>query len=213
MVSSYLLSMVTHLECSKTGEKYEPGQIHGLSKQGWPLLVRYDLDTIRRQWDRAALASAPHTMWRYAPILPARSFSNIVSLQEGFTPLHKLSRLGPQFECDDLWLKDEGVNPTGSFKARGLSCAISMCRELGIRKVAIPTAGNAGGALAAYAAAAGMEAHVFMPRDVPRANFIEAQAFGARVTLVDGLISDCAKRVSEGKDREGWFDVSTLKEP
>jgi threonine synthase len=213
VVSSYLLSMVTHLECSKTGEKYEPGQIHGLSKQGWPLLVRYDLDTIRRQWDRVALANAPHTMWRYAPILPVRSPSNIVSLQEGFTPLHKLHRLGPQFECDDLWLKDEGVNPTGSFKARGLSCAISMCRELGIRKVAIPTAGNAGGALAAYAAAAGMEAHVFMPRDVPRANFIEAQAFGAKVTLVDGLISDCAKRVSEGKEREGWFDVSTLKEP
>jgi threonine synthase len=152
-------------------------------------------------------------MWRYAPILPVRSSSNIVSLHEGFTPLHKLNRLGPQFECDDLWLKDEGVNPTGSFKARGLSCAISMCRELGIRKVAIPTAGNAGGALAAYAAAAGMEAHVFMPRDVPRANFIEAQAFGAKVTLVDGLISDCAKRVSEGKEREGWFDVSTLKEP
>jgi threonine synthase len=213
VVSSYLLSMVTHLECSKTGEKYEPGQIHGLSKQGWPLLVRYDLDTIRRQWDRVALANAPHTMWRYAPILPVRSPSNIVSLQEGFTPLHKLHRLGPQFECDDLWLKDEGVNPTGSFKARGLSCAISMCRELGIRKVAIPTAGNAGGALAAYAAAAGMEAHVFMPRDVPRANFIEAQAFGAKVTLVDGLISDCAKRVSEGKEREGWFDASTLKEP
>ena len=213
VVSSYLLSMVTHLECSKTGEKYEPGQIHGLSKQGWPLLVRYDLDTIRRQWDRAALGNAPDTMWRYAPILPVRSSSNIVSLQEGFTPLHKLSRLGPQFECDELWLKDEGVNPTGSFKARGLSCAISMCRELGIRKVAIPTAGNAGGALAAYAAAAGIEAHVFMPRDVPRANFIEAQAFGARVTLVDGLISDCAKRVSEGKEREGWFDVSTLKEP
>jgi threonine synthase len=209
----YLLSMVTHLECSKTGEKYEAGQVHGLSKQGWPLLVRYDLDAIRRQWDRAALVNAPHTMWRYAPILPVRSSSNIVSLHEGFTPLHKLTRFGPQLECDDLWLKDEGVNPTGSFKARGLSCAISMCRELAIRKLAIPTAGNAGGALAAYAAAAGMEAHVFMPRDVPRANAIEAQAFGAKVTLVDGLISDCAKRVSEGKEREGWFDVSTLKEP
>jgi threonine synthase len=116
-------------------------------------------------------------------------------------------------ECDDLWLKDEGANPTGSFKARGLSCAVSMCRELGIRKVAIPTAGNAGGAMAAYAAAAGIEAHVFMPKDVPRANFLEAKAFGANVTLVDGLISDCAKRVAEGKARENWFDVSTLKEP
>jgi threonine synthase len=213
VVSPYLLSMVTHLECSRTGEKYDPGRVHGLSKQGWPLLVRYDLGAIKRQWNPGSLANAPHTMWRYAPVLPVHNPANVVSLKEGFTPLHKLKRLGPQFECDDLWLKDEGVNPTGSFKARGLSCAISMCRELGIRKVAIPTAGNAGGALAAYAAAAGMEAHVFMPRDVPRANFIEAQAFGAKVTLVDGLISDCAKRVSEGKEREGWFDVSTLKEP
>jgi len=205
--------MVTHLECSKTGEKHEPGQIHGLSRQGWPLLVRYDPDAIKRQWNRDALENAPHTMWRYAPILPVRASSNIISLHEGFTPLHKLNRLAPKLECDDLWMKDEGVNPTASFKARGLSCAISMCRELGIRKVAIPTAGNAGGALAAYAAAAGIEAHVFMPSDVPRANFLEARAFGAKVTLVDGLISDCAKRVAEGKEREGWFDVSTLKEP
>jgi threonine synthase len=213
MKPRYHLCMVTYLECSKTGEKYEAGEVHGLSRQGWPLLVRYDLDAIKRQWNRDALVSAPHTMWRYAPILPVRSSSNIVSLHEGFTPLHRLNRLGPKLECDDLWLKDEGVNPTASFKARGLSCAISMCRELGIRKVAIPTAGNAGGALAAYAAAAGIEAHVFMPGDVPRANFLEARAFGAKVTLVDGLISDCAKRVAEGKEREGWFDVSTLKEP
>src|SRR5262245_65472937 len=138
-------------------------------------------------------------MSRYAPALPVRARKNIVALKDGFTPLHRLERLGSTFECDDLWLKDEGVNPTGSFKARGLSCAISMCRELGIKKVAIPTAGNAGGALAAYAAAAGIEAHVFMPRDVPRANFIEARAFGAKVTLVDGLISDCATRVGAGK--------------
>src|SRR3989442_15871977 len=152
-------------------------------------------------------------MGRYGPLLPVRSRENIVSLQEGFTPLHRLSRLGERVECDDLWLKDEGVNPTLTFKARGVSCAISMCRELGITKVAIPTAGNAGGALAAYAAAAGIEAYVFMPRDVPVANCIEAKAFGAKVTLVDGLISDCAKRVSDGKATEGWFDLSTLKEP
>ena len=152
-------------------------------------------------------------MWRYAPLLPVRFPENIVSLQEGFTPLFRLRRLGERLECDALWLKDEGVNPTGTFKARGISCAISMCRELGIKKVAIPTAGNAGGALAAYAAAAGIEAHIFMPRDVPVANFIEAKAFGAQVTLVDGLISDCAKRVSDGQAREGWFDLSTLKEP
>jgi threonine synthase len=168
---------------------------------------------VRREWDRESLAEAPHTMWRYAPLLPVRSAQNIVSLQEGFTPLHNLYRLGERMDCADLWLKDEGVNPTASFKARGVSCAISMCRELGVTKIAIPTAGNAGGAAAAYAAAAGIEAHVFMPKDVPAANFIEAKAFGAKVTLVDGLISDCAKRVTEGKSREGWFDLSTLKEP
>jgi threonine synthase len=204
---------VTYLECSRTGERFEAGKIHNLSTAGWPLLVRYDLEKVRREWDRDSLRDAPRTMWRYAPLLPVRSKENIVSLQEGFTPLHRLHRLGERFECDDLWLKDEGVNPTLTFKARGVSCAISMCRELGIRKVAIPTAGNAGGAAAAYAAAAGIEAYVFMPRDVPVANFIEARVFGAHVTLVDGLISDCAKRVAEGKATEGWFDLSTLKEP
>jgi threonine synthase len=152
-------------------------------------------------------------MWRYAPALPVRARENIVSLREGFTPLHHLERLGSAVECDDLWLKDEGVNPTNSFKARGLSCAISMCVELGIRKVAIPTAGNAGGALAAYAAAAGIEAYVFMPGDAPSANYLETKAFGAHVSLIDGSISECAKRVAEGKASEGWFDVSTLKEP
>ena len=204
---------VSHLECSRTGERFEAGKIHNLSTAGWPLLVRYDLEKVRREWDRDSLRDAPRTMWRYAPVLPVRSKENIVSLQEGFTPLHRLHRLGERFECDDLWLKDEGVNPTLTFKARGVSCAISMCRELGIKKVAIPTAGNAGGAAAAYAAAAGIEAYVFMPRDVPVANFIEARVFGAYVTLVDGLISDCAKRVAEGKATEGWFDLSTLKEP
>jgi len=204
---------VTHLECSRTGERFEAGKIHNLSTAGWPLLVRYDLEKVRREWDRDSLRDASRTMWRYAPVLPVRSKENIVSLQEGFTPLHRLHRLGERFECDDLWLKDEGVNPTLTFKARGVSCAISMCRELGIKKVAIPTAGNAGGAAAAYAAAARIEAYVFMPRDVPVANFIEARVFGAHVTLVDGLISDCAKRVAEGKATEGWFDLSTLKEP
>ena len=204
---------VTHLECSRTGERLEAGKIQNLSAAGWPLLVRYDLQKLARQWDRDSIADGPPTMWRYAPVLPVRYRDNIVTLHEGFTPLHRLQRLGEQLECDDLWLKDEGVNPTATFKARGVSCAISMCRELGIRKVAIPTAGNAGGALAAYAAAAGIEAYVFMPRDVPAANFIESKTFGANVTLVDGLISDCAKRVAEGKTTEGWFDLSTLKEP
>ena len=206
-------AFVSHLECSRTGERFEAGKVHNLSSAGWPLLVRYHIDTLRQHWDRDSLALAPPTMWRYAPLLPVRFTEHIVSLHEGFTPLHRLRRLGERLECEDLWLKDEGVNPTGTFKARGLSCAISMCRELGIHKVAIPTAGNAGGALAAYAAAAGMDAHVFMPRDAPSANILEAKSFGAKVTLVDGLINNCAQRVADGKVTEHWFDVSTLKEP
>src|SRR5438093_536106 len=190
-------SVLTHLECSRTGERFEAGKIHGLSTAGWPLLVRYDLEKLKHSWDRDSLDSGPRSMWRYAPVLPVAHTTNIVSLQEGFTPLHRLERLGARLDCDDLWVKDEGVNPTGTFKARGLSCAISMCRELGIRKVAIPTAGNAGGALAAYAAVAGIDAYVFMPRDAPAANVLESKSFGAKVTLVDGLINDCARLVAD----------------
>ncbi len=146
----------------------------------------------------------------FFPYSDARS---IVSLGEGMTPLRKTERLGARLGARNLWVKDEGINPTGSFKARGLACAISMCVELGIRKVAVPSAGNAASAMAAYAAAAGMEAYIFMPRDVPQSNYIECKAFGAHVTLVDGLISDCGRMVAERKDAEGWFDVSTLKEP
>jgi threonine synthase len=213
MSSELTQSAVTHLECSKTGERVDAGVVHNTSRAGWPLLVRYDLDGLKKRWDRDSLAGGPESMWRYAPLLPVRQADHIVSLREGWTPLHRLGDLGDRLACGNLWLKDEGVNPTGSFKARGLSCAISMCRELGVHKVAIPTAGNAGGALAAYAAAAGLDAHVFMPRDVPLANYLEAKAFGANVRLVDGLISDCGRLVAEGKDSEGWFDVSTLKEP
>src|ERR1043166_3591527 len=151
-------------------------------------------------------------MWRYAPVLPPVDES-IVTLGEGWTPLIRTKRLGSRIGADALWVKDEGLNPTASFKARGLSCAVSMCVELGIKKVAIPSAGNAASAMAAYAAAAGIEAHIFMPRDVPQSNYIECKAYGAHVTLVDGLISDCGKMVAERGPREGWFDVSTLKEP
>ncbi len=151
-------------------------------------------------------------MWRYAPILPpADEF--IISLGEGWTPLIRSRRLGARLGADSLWIKDEGLNPTGSFKARGLSCAVSMCAELGIRKVAIPSAGNAAGALAAYAAAAGIEAHIFVPRDAPQSNYLECKAYGACVTLVDGLISDCARLGSERGQTDGWFDISTLTEP
>ena len=207
------LTSVTHLECALSREKYAAGEVHNLSTQGGPLLVRYDLEKTKKLWPRAQLADAPHTMWRYSPVLPVRSQGSIVSLGEGMTPLLRAARTGKQMGASDLWLKDEGLNPTGSFKARGLSCAISMCVELGIRKVAIPSAGNAASALAAYAAAAGIEAHIFMPQDVPQANFIECQAYGAHVTLVNGLISDCARMVAERAPAEGWFDVSTLKEP
>jgi len=176
------------------------------------LLVRYDLEAIRSAWSPAQVRDGPNTMWRYAPVLPPASKS-IVTLGEGMTPLIRARRLGARLGALDLWIKDEGLNPTGSFKARGLSCAVSMAVELGVRKMAIPSAGNAASALAAYAAAAGIEAHIFMPRDVPQANYIECQAFGAAVTLVDGLISDCAKLVAAGAASHGWYDISTLKEP
>jgi len=151
-------------------------------------------------------------MWRYAPVLPP-SEASIVSLGEGWTPLIRTRRLGARLGAEALWVKDEGLNPTASFKARGLACAISMCVELGIRKVAIPSAGNAAGALAAYAAAAGIESYIFMPQDVPQANYLECKAYGANVALVDGLIGDCASMVAERGPQEGWFDLSTLHEP
>ena len=206
------MSALSHLECSRCGNRFERGQVLNLCDCGGPLLVRYDLENLRRNWSRDQVAKGPDSMWRYAPVLPARAES-IVSLGEGMTPLIRTRRLGARVGADDLWVKDEGLNPTGSFKARGLSCAISMAVELGIKKVAIPSAGNAASALAAYAAAAGIEAHIFMPRDEPQSNFIECKAFGSHVTLVDGLISDCAKIVNDGRATEGWFDVSTLKEP
>lgn len=207
------MTTVDHLVCSRTGSRYPAGQPHNLSADGWPLLVRYNLDQARAAWNRDWIASGPRSMWRYAPVLPVRNPANIVSLGEGWTPLVRTPRIGAAISADHLWVKDEGINPTGSFKARGLSAAVSMCKELGIQKVAIPSAGNAASAMAAYAAAAGMEAHIFMPRDVPQSNFIECKSFGAQVTLIDGLISDCARIVGERKDKEGWFDVSTLKEP
>jgi threonine synthase len=207
------MTTVAHLECSVCRKIFNAGEPHNLCDCGGPLLVRYDLQKARSSWSRDWIAAGPATMWRYAPVLPVSKPEAIVSLGEGMTPLIRVERLGNGLGAKDLWIKDEGLNPTASFKARGLSCAISMCVELGIRKVAIPSAGNAASAMAAYAAAAGIEAHIFMPRDVPQSNYIECKAYGARVTLVDGLISDCGRMVAERKDAEGWFDVSTLKEP
>ena len=175
--------------------------------------MRYDLAAIKKDWDRDTVFAAKPDLWRYWPVLPVNHRNSIVTLGEGMTPLLHAKRLGNAVGASDVWIKDEGLNPTGSFKARGMTTAISMAREFGIMKVAVPSAGNAASAAAAYAAAAGMEAHIFMPKDVPQANFIECKALGAHVTLVDGLISDCARIVTERKDAEGWFDLSTLKEP
>ena len=204
---------VTHLECSVCTQNYAAGQIRNLCDCGGPLLVRYNLQFLKASWQRDSLAAGPVSMWRYAPALPVEDPVHIVSLGEGMTPLLTARRTGKRIGANRLLIKDEGLNPTGSFKARGLSCAVSMCVELGLNRLAIPSAGNAASALAAYAAAAGVEAHIFMPQDVPQANFIECKAYGAHVTLVNGLISDCGRIVGERKQAEGWFEISTLKEP
>lgn len=206
-------STLSHLECSVCHRRYAARQVHNLCACGNPLLVRYDLAAARRTWSRGHLDHAPRTMWRYAPVLPPADTESIVTLGEGMTPLRHATRLGVQLGMPNLWVKDEGLNPTASFKARGLSCAVTMMRELGLTRGAIPSAGNAAGAFATYAAAAGIEAHIFVPRDTPQANIIECQAAGADVTLVDGLISDCGRIVAQRAPQEHWFDVSTLKEP
>jgi threonine synthase len=212
---THIVSMphVTHLACSLCNAPYEANQIHNLCSCGGALLVNYDLAAVRKIWSRDSLATARPDLWRYWPVLPPRDERSIVSLGEGMTPLVRANRLGGKIGAKNLWVKDEGLNPTGSFKARGMTAAMSMAKELGIRKVAIPSAGNAASAAAAYAAAAGIEAHIFMPIDVPQSNYIECKALGAHVTLVNGLISDCARIVGERKVQEGWFDMSTLKEP
>ncbi len=201
-----------YLECSRCSKQKEAGRLANLCDCGGPLLVRYNLQSLAATWDRSSLAAGPASMWRYAPVLPA-DMAEAITLGEGWTPILRAVRLGAQIGLPNLWIKDEGQNPTDSFKARGLSCAVSMAKKLGAKKLAIPSAGNAAGGLAAYAARAGLEAHIFMPQDVPQANFLECKAFGANVTLVDGLISDCGRIVGERKELEGWFEVSTLKEP
>ena len=212
-VTISLMPHVTHLSCSLCETRFEAGQIHNLCACGGALLVNYDLETVRKSWSRESLAAARPDLWRYWPVMPPQKEESVVSLGEGMTPLVRANRLGEALGARQLWVKDEGLNPTGSFKARGMTAAMSMAKELGIRKVAIPSAGNAASAAAAYAAAAGIEAHIFMPMDVPQSNYIECKALGAKVTLVDGLISDCARIVGERKAEEGWFDMSTLKEP
>ena len=208
------MTNVTHLECSACGTSHAAGELHNLCTVcGKPLLVRYDLTRASRSLTREALASRRADMWRYREVMPVESDANIVSLGEGWTPLLHAVRLGESLGMTRLLIKDESLNPTQSFKARGMSAAVSMALELGVTKLAAPSAGNAGGALAAYAARAGIEAHIFMPRDTPLANVVECRKTGAHVTLVDGLITDCGQQIARRKDVEGWFDVSTLKEP
>src|SRR2546425_4613351 len=196
---------IAYLECTRCGEHLPADQPQNVCpKDGGVLYVRYDLAGLRGKLWREALAGRVASMWRYAEVLPD---AKPVTLGEGFTPML------PSREYPGVFIKDEGLNPTGSFKARGMSAAVTMARHYGLKKLAAPSAGNAGGALAAYASAAAIEAYIFMPKDVPIANRMEADYYGAHVTLVDGLISDCARIVAERKEKEGWFDVSTLKEP
>jgi len=204
---------VTRLYCSACGKSYEPGKLYNLCDCGKPLMVAYDLEAAARTLTRESLAGREASLWRYREVLPLDDERNKLTLGEGMTPLLKAERLGSKLGLSNLFIKDEGVNPTGSFKARGMAVAISMAKELGVKKLAVPSAGNAGGALAAYAAKAGIPAFIFMPRDTPKANIIECEQTGAHVTLIDGLITDCGKIVAERREAEGWFDVSTLKEP
>jgi threonine synthase len=205
---------VTHLECAACGARHEARRLLNLCVEcGKPLLVRYDLGAAGRSLTKESLKGRRSDLWRYREVLPVERDENVVSLGEGWTPLLRAARLGERLGLGELYIKDESQNPTQSFKARGMSAAVSMAKELGARKLAAPSAGNAAGALAAYAARAGLEAHIFMPRDTPRANVVECEQTGAHVTLMDGLITDCGAEVARRKDAEGWFDVSTLKEP
>jgi len=204
---------VTHLYCSSCGKQYEARKLINLCDCGKPLMVAYDLERAAATLTREALAGREPTLWRYREVLPVDDQENVLSLGEGMTPLIKARRLGSQLGMTNLFIKDESLNPTGSFKARGMAVAISMAKELGVKKLAVPSAGNAAGALAAYAAKAGIPSFIFMPKDTPTANIVECRQTGARVTLIDGLITDCGKIVAERKQAEGWFDVSTLKEP
>ena len=206
-------TFVTHLECAATGDRYAADEIHNLSRAGKPLLVRYDLDGVSKSFSKEALNRRAPDLWRYRELLPVRRLADIVSLGEAMTPLVPLPKLAAKLSAAELLVKDEGRLPTGSFKARGLVVAVSMAKALGIKHMAMPTNGNAGAALAAYASHAGIKTTIFCPQDTPEVNVSEIGLQGARVYRVNGLIDDCGKIVGEGKEKIGWFDVSTLKEP
>ena len=206
-------TFVTHLECSATGERYPADELHNVSRTGKPLLVRYDLAGIRHALSKIALAQRPRDLWRYRELLPVRRAENIVSLGEAVTPLVAMPKLAARLGAGEILVKDEGRLPTGSFKARGLVMAVSMAKALSVSHMAMPTNGNAGAALAAYASRAGIRSTIFCPDDTPEVNVSEIALQGASVYRVNGLIDDCGKIVAEGKAKVGWFDTSTLKEP
>ncbi len=205
---------MTHLACTLCGKQYDATVPQNVSPCcSKPLFAHYDLAAAARTLTKESLRTREKSLWRYREVLPVKKAENIVTLGEGWTPLLPAPRLGAKHGLKHLFIKDEAQNPTASFKARGMTTAVSMAKEFGLKKLAVPSAGNAAGALAAYAARAGMEAHIFMPRDTPRANIIECEQMGAHVTLINGLITDCGAEVAKRKTAEGWFDVSTLKEP
>ena len=206
-------TFVTHLECSMTGERYPADELHNLSRAGKPLLVRYDLAGVKKSLSREALAQRPHDLWRYRELLPVRRLEDIVSLGEAVTPIVAMPKLAKMLATTEILVKDESRLPTGSFKARGLAMAVSMAKALGVAHMAMPTNGNAGAALAAYARRAGIKTTVFCPQDTPEVNVREIALQGATVYRVNGLIDDCGKIVTQGQAKVGWFDTSTLKEP
>jgi len=207
------MSFAQEIVCARCHNRFGLSELLNLCPCGSPLLVCYAIEKAKATFGKSSLQGRIASLWRYRELLPLQDDANLVSLGEGYTPLLDAKKLGAELGLRQLWIKDEGQNPTGSFKDRGLSLAISRAKELGVKKAAIPSAGNAGGSFAAYAARAGIEAHVFMPRDTPLANQIEVEQYGAKLTLVDGLINDCGRIIAENKTTEGWFDVSTLKEP
>ena len=208
------MSQFTHLECSKCGYKHDADKVQTVCEEcGKPLFAKYDLEAVKDAVSPGDFVGREASMWRYWEILPVKDEANKVSLGEGWTPLTQVERLGKVIGLPDLWIKDEGIIPTGTFKARGLAMAVSKAKELGIEKLALPSAGNAAGAMTAYGARAGMESYVFMPVDAPDVNKIECQIVGAKVVLVNGLITDAGKMVGDGTAEMGWFPLSTLKEP
>ena len=205
---------LTHLICTGCGLRHEWSRLQNLCTACHkPLFAEYDFDAIGKSLHRNALTNREKSLWRFRELLPLPLRVEPVSLGEGGTPLLRATRFGEKIGAPNLWIKDESQNPTQSFKARGMTVAVSMAKYLGASRLAVPSAGNAGGALAAYAARAGLEAHIFMPRDTPRANIIECEQLGAHVTLLEGLITDCGAEIARRKNAEGWFDMSTLKEP